>query len=108
MTCLFLFATVTGVTAQQKGTAIDRQAGAPIEQRIDDLLKRMTLEEKVRRLDLYAAAGTLEDRHTGKDHLSAAAAFLPDNAEKMWGALVSAAFTTCTRLRRNPVPFRAG
>ena len=64
-----------------------RQAGAPVEKRIDDLLKRMTLEEKARQLDLYAAAGTLEDKHTGKDHVAADAAFLPDKAQQMWGAL---------------------
>jgi beta-glucosidase len=66
---------------------IYRQAGAPVEQRIDDLLNRMTLEEKARQLDLYAAAGTLEDKHTGKDHVAADAAFLPDKAQEMWGAL---------------------
>jgi len=64
-----------------------RQAGAPVEKRIDDLLKRMTLEEKARQLDLYAAAGTLEDKHTGKDHVAPDAAFLPDKAQEMWGAL---------------------
>ncbi|MGA7241903.1 MAG: glycoside hydrolase family 3 N-terminal domain-containing protein [Terracidiphilus sp.] len=64
-----------------------RQAGAPVEKRIDDLLKRMTLEEKARQLDLYAAAGTLEDKHTGKDHVASDAAFLPDKAQEMWGAL---------------------
>jgi beta-glucosidase len=47
----------------------------------------MTLEEKARQLDLYAAAGTLEDKHTGKDHVAADAAFLPDKAQEMWGAL---------------------
>ena len=64
-----------------------RQAGAPVDKRIDDLLKRMTLEEKARQLDLYAAAGTLEDKHTGKDHVATDAAFLPDKAQEMWGAL---------------------
>src|SRR6266702_545416 len=66
---------------------IYRQAGVPIEKRIDDLLKRMTLEEKARQLDLYAAAGTLEDKQTGKDHVAADAAFLPGKAEQMWGSL---------------------
>ncbi|HEY1804073.1 MAG TPA: glycoside hydrolase family 3 N-terminal domain-containing protein [Terracidiphilus sp.] len=64
-----------------------KQEALPIEQRIDDLLKRMTLEEKARQLDLYAAAGTLEDKHTGKDHVALDAAFLPDHAEAMWGSL---------------------
>lgn len=67
--------------------ALYREAGAPVEKRIDDLLRRMTLEEKARQLDLYAAAGTLEDRHTGKDHVATDAAFLPDKAQEMWGSL---------------------
>ncbi len=64
-----------------------KQRTAPIERRVDDLLARMTLEEKARQLDLYAAAGTLEDKHTGNGHVAADAAFLPDKAEEMWGSL---------------------
>jgi beta-glucosidase len=62
-----------------------KQSGAPIEQRIADLLSRMTLDEKSRQLDLYAAAGTLE--HKGKGHVAPDAAFLPAKAEQMWGTL---------------------
>jgi beta-glucosidase len=68
-------------------SALYKQRDVPIEQRIDDLLKRMTPEEKARQLDLYAAAGTLEDKHTGKDHVALDAAFLPDKAKAMWGTL---------------------
>ena len=64
-----------------------RRRNSPIERRIADLLSRMTLEEKARQLDLYAAAGTLEDKHTGKEHVALDAAFLPDKAQEMWGAL---------------------
>jgi beta-glucosidase len=67
--------------------ALYKQASAPIERRIDDLLRRMTPQEKARQLDLYAAAGTLEDKHTGKDHVAADAAFLPDKAQAMWGSI---------------------
>jgi beta-glucosidase len=67
--------------------ALYKQPDAPIERRIDDLLARMTLEEKARQLDLYAAAGTLEDKHTGNDHVALDAAFLPGKAEAMWGSL---------------------
>lgn len=89
---LFLGAASISVDAQHgpdgtQAKPIYRQAGAPIEKRIDDLLKRMTPEEKARQLDLYAAAGTLEDKHTGKDHVASDAAFLPDKAEQMWGNL---------------------
>jgi beta-glucosidase len=72
---------------ENQAKPIYRQAGAPTEKRIDDLLKRMTLEEKARQLDLYAAAGTLEDKHKGKDHVAPDAAFLPEKAEQMWGSL---------------------
>jgi beta-glucosidase len=36
--------------------ALYRKQGAPIEQRVEDLLSRMTLEEKARQLDLYSGA----------------------------------------------------
>jgi beta-glucosidase len=87
ITCFFVFATVSSTIAQQNSSAVYIQAGQPIERRVDDLLKRMTLEEKTRQLDLYAAAGTLENRHTGKGHVAADAAFLPDKAQEMWGSL---------------------
>jgi beta-glucosidase len=69
-----------------KQAAVYRQAGAPIERRIDDLLSRMTLEEKARQLDLYASAGVLENKPSGTDHVALDAAFLPDKAEAMWGS----------------------
>ena len=92
MAFLFLAAMIPLAVAQEIKPGNDardlyRQAGAPVEKRIDDLLRRMTLEEKARQLDLYAAAGTLEDKHTGKDHVALDAAFLPDKAEEMWGSL---------------------
>lgn len=64
-----------------------RQSNVPIEKRIDNLIGRMTVEEKARQLDLFAAAGVLEDKHTGKDHVATDAAFLPDKAQQMWGDL---------------------
>jgi len=67
--------------------ALYKQSSAPMERRINDLLNRMTLEEKVRQLDLYASVGTLEDKHTGKDHVALDAAFLPAKAQEMWGDL---------------------
>jgi beta-glucosidase len=83
---------LTSVQGQQavqvvSPNALYKQRDAPIERRIDDLLGRMTLEEKARQLDLYAGAGTLEDRHTGNDHVALDAAFLPGKAEAMWGSL---------------------
>jgi len=74
--------------------ALYKQRNAPIERRVDDLLSRMTLEEKVRQLDLYAGfgikeagAGIVEDKRTADGHLSPAATFLPDHAQAIWGDL---------------------
>jgi beta-glucosidase len=67
--------------------ALYRRIDAPIERRIDDLIARMTLEEKARQLDLYAAASTLEDKQMGKDHVSADATFQPGRAQAMWDSL---------------------
>ena len=67
--------------------ALYRQAGAPIEQRVADLLGHMTLEEKVRQLDLYSGATALVDQHTDSTHAAAQAVFLPEKAESLWGYL---------------------
>jgi beta-glucosidase len=90
--CLGLVAALAPAGAQQAATSADssalyKQAGAPIEKRIDDLLGRMTLEEKARQLDLYAAAGTLEQKQPHEEHVALDAAFLPDKAQAMWGDL---------------------
>jgi beta-glucosidase len=64
-----------------------KQPGVPIEQRVQDLLSRMTLEEKVRQLDLYSGATALVDVHTDGTHAAATARFLPDKAQALWGNL---------------------
>jgi beta-glucosidase len=67
--------------------ALYKQPGVPIEQRVQDLLSRMTLEEKVRQLDLYSGATALVDVHTDGTHAAATAHFLPDKAQALWGDL---------------------
>ena len=47
----------------------------------------MTLEEKVRQLDLYSGAGSLVDKHKDSTHATADAAFLPEKAQELWGDL---------------------
>ncbi|HSY73013.1 MAG TPA: glycoside hydrolase family 3 N-terminal domain-containing protein [Alloacidobacterium sp.] len=64
-----------------------QQAGAPIDKRVDDLLRRMTVEEKVRQLDMYAGAKDLVDKHTDDTHAAADAVFLPEKAQGLWGDL---------------------
>jgi beta-glucosidase len=71
-------------TAKQ---ALYQQAGAPIDKRVDDLLRRMTVEEKVRQLDMYAGAKDLVDKHTDDTHAAADAVFLPEKAQGLWGDL---------------------
>jgi beta-glucosidase len=71
----------------KNGPALYRQANAPVEKRVNDLLSRMTLEEKVRQLDLYSGATALVDRHTDGTHAAADAIFLPEKAQSLWGNL---------------------
>jgi beta-glucosidase len=66
---------------------IYKQSQAPIEARIDDLVRRMTLEEKVRQLDLYSGAKELVDAHSDDTHATSTAAFVPAKAEALFGAL---------------------
>lgn len=49
-----MLASVSGIRAQQKErTPVYRDAGRPVEERVEDLLSRMTLEEKVMQLNQY-------------------------------------------------------
>ncbi len=64
-----------------------KQSEVPVERRVDDLLHRMTLEEKVRQLDLYSGATALVDKHTDDTHAASGAVFLPGRAESLWGTL---------------------
>ena len=64
-----------------------RQKNAPVEQRVQDLLGRMTVEEKVRQLDLYSGATALVDKHSDDTHATADAILLPQNAAAVLGIL---------------------
>jgi beta-glucosidase len=59
----------------------------PIEARVQDLLGRMTLEEKARQLDLYSGAMTLVDKHLDETHAAHDAVFLPDKSRDLWETL---------------------
>jgi beta-glucosidase len=59
----------------------------PLETRVNDLLGRMTLEEKVRQLDLYSGATALVSKHLDETHAAPDAVFLPDKAKDLWGTL---------------------
>jgi beta-glucosidase len=68
----------------ESATAPHRPAHAPVESRIDDLLGRMTLEEKVRQLDMYAGA-VLVDKLADRTHAAPDAVFLPEKAQALFG-----------------------
>jgi beta-glucosidase len=67
--------------------ALYQDENAPIEQRVQDLLRRMTPAEKARQLDMYSGARDIMDRHADDTHAGAAASFLPSKAQALWGDL---------------------
>ena len=83
--------TSLSLAAAQKATPssgpVYRQPAAPVERRIDDLMRRMMLAEKVRQLDLYSGAKDLVDAHTDDTHAAPNAAFVPAKAETLLGNL---------------------
>lgn len=67
--------------------ALYRQADAPIESRLDDLLARMTVAEKVRQLDMYHGAKELMSAQIDESHTPPDAVFSPDKAQALLGSL---------------------
>jgi beta-glucosidase len=64
-----------------------KQPTLPIEDRVRDLIKRMTIEEKARQLDMYAGVPDLVDQALDKTHAAPDAKFRTRSAEKLFGAL---------------------
>src|SRR5271169_6243769 len=60
-----------------------------VDARVADLIGRMTLEEKVRQLDMYFGCEAVLDtnQYTGRTHAKPDAIFNPEMAEKNLGAL---------------------
>lgn len=81
----------TEVSPQQisraPGGEAQYQRGAPVERRIDDLIERMTLAEKVRQLDMYSGAKDLMSGRLDPTHAAPDAVFLPEKAQQLWGDL---------------------
>jgi len=61
-----------------------QQAQAPIEQRVKDLVRRMTVEEKARQLDMYAGTEFV-DKKLDNTHTAPDAHVLPEALEKALG-----------------------
>ena len=72
---------------RSNASALYRRAAAPIENRVNDLVHRMTLEEKVRQLDMYSGATALVSQHSDSTHATSDAVFLPDKAQLLLGNL---------------------
>ena len=64
-----------------------KQSNLPIEDRVHDLVSRMTLEEKARQLDMYAGIPNFVDKATDKTHAAPDATFQPAEAQKLLGNL---------------------
>jgi beta-glucosidase len=85
--CLLLLAHLASVHAQSTNQPLYKQSAAPLEARIEDLMRRMTLEEKARQLDMYSSAREIVDKHTDDTHAALDAVFLPEKAQSLWGDL---------------------
>jgi beta-glucosidase len=90
--CLILACAVSPVVSQDArqapaANAIYKQRDVPVEQRLDDLLGRMSLDEKVRQLDLYAGAKSMMDKQSDDTHAALDAVFEPRKAEALLGDL---------------------
>ena len=66
-----------------------RQAGLPVEQRVTDLLSRLTVEEKARQLDMYSGSDDFltADQKVDKTHAKADAVLDPALAARALGTL---------------------
>ncbi len=82
-------AIMTGISAAQNDTPIYKDSNYPVDKRVQDLLSRMTLEEKVRQLDMYSGADDLltHGQKIDDTHAKADAIFRPQRAEKRIGAI---------------------
>ena len=83
---------VLGAGGQQHRSDTDvlplyKQQSAPVEKRIDDLMRQMTLEEKVRQLDMFSGATDLMSKQADSTHAAPDAVFLPQKAQALWGNL---------------------
>jgi beta-glucosidase len=87
--CLVFPLSVLDVSGQHSPPTIARykQPNLTIEQRVEDLLRRMTLQEKVRQLDLYSGASALMDAKQDATHATDTATFMPERAQALWGNL---------------------
>src|ERR1700722_1563296 len=83
-TVAIIFLSSAALASADNAAPVYKNPRTPIEQRIDDLLSRMTLQEKARQLDLYRGHDYVDkilDRHAS----AADATLNADLVEKVWG-----------------------
>lgn len=85
----FLLATGSLGLASQDAIPPYKRADLPVDARVEDLVGRMTLEEKARQLDMYSGCGDLLNADQTIDHTHAKpdTVFNPQQAEKVLGNL---------------------
>lgn len=87
-----VFSLPAQLEARQTGTpstseiAPYQHAALPIAERVQDLLGRMTVEEKARQIDMFAGI-SLVDKHADRTHAASDGVFVPAAAETMFGNL---------------------
>ncbi|HEY1986458.1 MAG TPA: glycoside hydrolase family 3 N-terminal domain-containing protein [Terracidiphilus sp.] len=84
---LFVAVTIPAQQSASDSNAPYKQANLPIDERVRDLIGRMTVEEKARQLDMYAGVPDLIDKSIDKTHAAYDARFKPDVAAKLLGSL---------------------
>jgi beta-glucosidase len=87
-----LFCLSAALVAQQNASIPQadppyKQTTLPIEDRVRDLVKRMSVEEKARQLDMYAGVPDLVDKAVDKTHATEDAKFQTRTAERLFGTL---------------------
>ena len=90
VTAALLCASLSFAVAQKAAPSpvpVYLQSDVLVERRIDDLIRRMTLAEKVRQLDLYSGAKDLVDGHMDDTHAEPNASFVPERAVTLFGKL---------------------
>lgn len=86
MLCCMLPALARPALAADEAIPVYKRADLPVEQRVTDLLSRMTLQEKARQLDLYRGI-ELVDKRRAENHAALDARFDTNLAASKWGAL---------------------
>lgn len=89
MWVIFALVFSVGISSAQDSGPAYKNPNLPVDQRVQDLLGRMNLEEKVRQLDMYSGSDNFltDDQRRDNTHAKSDAAFNPSGAERFLGNL---------------------